>query len=94
VSDYKLIWQPCALADLNRLRSFIKPHNIIAASRASATILRATERILQYPQIGQLIFAEFYELFIPFGRRGYILRYRLQGDVIIILRIWHSLEKR
>lgn len=34
------------------------------------------------------------ELFIPFGQRGYILRHRLQGETIIILRIWHGLEER
>jgi len=34
------------------------------------------------------------ELFVPFGQRGYVIRYQLDADDIVILRIWHSLEDR
>jgi plasmid stabilization system protein ParE len=31
---------------------------------------------------------------VPFGERGYLLRYRLHEGAIVILRIWHGLEDR
>jgi plasmid stabilization system protein ParE len=34
------------------------------------------------------------ELIVPFGQRGYIIRYRLDEDVVVILKIWYGLEDR
>ena len=31
---------------------------------------------------------------VPFGQRGYALRYRLDGETIVVLKIWHSFEDR
>ncbi|WP_426013129.1 hypothetical protein [Caulobacter sp. DWR2-3-1b2] len=31
---------------------------------------------------------------IPFGQGGYIIRYRVTSDRVIITRIWHGLEER
>jgi len=34
------------------------------------------------------------ELFMPFGSGGYILRYIVDGQFVVIVRAWHSREKR
>jgi plasmid stabilization system protein ParE len=34
------------------------------------------------------------ELFVPFGRSHYVLRYRLTELDIIIFRVWHHMEVR
>lgn len=36
----------------------------------------------------------FRELFVTFGARGYVIRYRIDKDHIVIVRVWHSLEQR
>jgi hypothetical protein len=32
--------------------------------------------------------------FIPFGQRGYDMRYRIDDNTVVILRIWRELEYR
>lgn len=34
------------------------------------------------------------EIFLAFGAGAYVLRYRIDGDTVVILRTWHSREKR
>lgn len=90
-----LIWSPAARRDLIRLREFIEPHNPRAARRSSETIRKAAKLILENPAIGSRIEGrQDRELFTPFAQRGYILRYRLLDQKIIILKIWQCLEDR
>jgi hypothetical protein len=51
--------------------------------------------LVTHPDIGpRLEGRDDRELFIHFGQRGNVMRYRLNGDDIVILRIWHALEER
>jgi hypothetical protein len=34
------------------------------------------------------------ELFVPFGVGAYVLRYRLTGENLVVIRVWHSRESR
>jgi plasmid stabilization system protein ParE len=91
----KLVWSPAARRDLIRLREFIEPHNPAAARRAAAILRKAANLLQEQPGIGRRIEGrEDRELSVPFGQRGYLLRYRLHEDTIVILRIWHGLEDR
>jgi plasmid stabilization system protein ParE len=91
----KLVWSPAARRDLIRLREFIEPHNPAAARRAAAMLRKAANLLQEQPGIGRRIEGrEDRELSVPFGQRGYLLRYRLHEDTIVILRIWHGLEDR
>jgi plasmid stabilization system protein ParE len=90
-----LKWSAAALADIKRLRAFIETHNPDAARRAAASIKQAANTIMTHPGIGQRLEGrQDRELLVPFGRRGYVIRYRLDGYDIVILRIWHTLEDR
>jgi toxin ParE1/3/4 len=92
----KLIWAPGALDDLIRLREFLEPNNPKAAKNAAKSIVEAANLLLDHPHLGRPMddMPEFNQLPIPFGQRGYVLRYRIDGDKIIILRIWHTREDR
>jgi plasmid stabilization system protein ParE len=91
----RLVWSPAARRDVIRLREFIEPHNPSAARAAAEVLKRAANTLLEHPAMGRRMEdREDRELFIPFGQRGYILRYRLHGETIVILRIWHGLEDR
>ncbi|MEJ2327297.1 MAG: type II toxin-antitoxin system RelE/ParE family toxin [Chromatiaceae bacterium] len=91
----KLVWSQAARRDLIRLREFIEPHNPAAARRAAALLRKAANLLQEQPGIGRRIEGrEDRELSVPFGQRGYLLRYRLHEDTIVILRIWHGLEDR
>lgn len=91
-----LIWEPGAIEDLSRLREFIQPHNPKAASNAAQRIIEAGNLLLDHPHLGHPMddMPEFNELFIPFGQRGYVMRYRVEDQKIIILRVWHGREDR
>lgn len=92
----KLIWEPGALDDLTRLREFLQHKNPKAAANAARRIIEAASLLLDHPQLGHPMddLPEFNELAIPFGQRGYVMRYRIDGKKIIILRVWHSREDR
>jgi len=90
-----LIWSTAARADLIRLRQFIEPYNPEAARNAAQTLKNAANLILQHSGIGKRLEGrQDRELFIPFGRRGYIIRYRIEENAIIVQKIWHGLEDR
>ena len=92
----QLIWTRPATEDMARLREFIRVHNPDAAQRAAQAIQKAAARLLEHPALGHPVpdLYEFRDLFIPFGGRGYVLRYRLEVPRIVIVRVWHSLEER
>jgi plasmid stabilization system protein ParE len=90
-----LIWSPAARDDLVRLRQFIESHNPEAAKRAANALKQAASLLLAHPGVGKRLEGrQDRELFVPFGKRGYVMRYRLDGETIIILRIWHGFEDK
>ncbi len=95
-NNTQLIWEYGAVEDLAKIREFIEPHNKKSALHAAQRILQATDLLLENPYLGRPLedMPEFHELVIPFGQRGYIMRYRVDQQTIIILRIWHARENR
>ena len=90
-----LRWSPAAQRDVVRLREFIEPHNPKAASRAAESLKKAANLLMMHPGIGKRLDGrDDRELFIPFGQRGYLMRYRMDADDIVILKIWHALENK
>jgi len=55
---------------------------------------RAAGLLETLPALGRPISDDRREFFVSFGRRGYVVRYRIDEDMLLILRIWHSLEAR
>ena len=91
-----IVWLPEAKDDLQRLFEFIQPHSLDAAVRAIDTLINAAETLKQFPDKGRpwSVAPEFRELFVQFGARGYVIRYRKMQSQIIIVRVWHTLEDR
>ncbi|MBS3955353.1 MAG: type II toxin-antitoxin system RelE/ParE family toxin [Methylomicrobium sp.] len=89
-----LIWSLTARADLIRLRDFIELHNPEGAKNAAQSLTKAANLIIQHPGIGtRRKDRHDRELFVPFGKRGSVIRYRIDADAIVILKIGHSLEE-
>lgn len=90
-----LIWTIAAVGDIIRLREFIEPHNEESAKRAADALKKSAAMLLDYPLIGKPTESENErELPISFGKRGYVMRYKIHNNIIAILRIWHSLEEK
>ena len=92
----RLIWLPEAVQDLDRLYQFLVADNREAAVNAMHRIREAAGILRDYSEIGRPYppLPEFHELSIPFGSRGYVLRYRVTSEAVVVVRVWHSLEHR
>ncbi len=87
-------WSDGALEDLERLYDFIALHNADAAQKAMHTIFEAVALLGNYPEAGRIRPSnrQFREFAVKFGARGYMVRYRIHDDVVIIVRVWHVHE--
>lgn len=84
-----------AYGDFLRLQQWLEGKDPTAAERAASAILAAIKRLESFPFMApELPGTHFRELSIRFGRRGYIARYAVDEDRVLITRIWHSREQR
>lgn len=88
-------YAPAAIRDLQRLREFLRPANPAAARRAGEAIRKAVQVLGSQPRIGRPIEDmpdEFREWVIDFGDSGYVARYRIDADAVVILAVRHRKE--
>ena len=88
-------FSPPAIRDLERLREFLRPKSPIAAKRAGEVIVKAVQVLGLQPKLGRPIEDmpdEFREWIIDFGDSGYVARYRLGPDAVVILAVRHQKE--
>ncbi len=92
----EVIWLPDAVTDLVRLRKFIQDKNPSAAKRAASKIKEGAAILVTNPESGRPVegLSSFREILIPFGTGNYVLRYREDEAVIVVVRVWHSKEER
>ncbi len=91
----RLSWSPQALLDVQRIYRFLTSKNIDAAKRAVKAIRQGVKVLGQQPSIGRPIEDmpdEFREWVIDFGDSGYVARYRLDADEVVILVVRHQRE--
>jgi toxin ParE1/3/4 len=86
----RLIWSPEAIDDLAHLRRYIARENPAAAKRIVDAIVATTEnRLTRFPKSGRPGRVHgTYELVIP--RTPYIVPYRIGGDTVEIVRVYHG----
>ncbi|HEB63891.1 MAG TPA: type II toxin-antitoxin system RelE/ParE family toxin [Gammaproteobacteria bacterium] len=87
-------WTSKALSGLSRLFEFLAVVNRPAAAKAVQSLTVAPVRIIEHPRIGERL--DEYE---PREVRRllvgcYEMRYELNNDILYVLRIWHTREKR
>lgn len=92
----EVVWLPEALEDITRLRGFLEDKSPQAVSRAAAVIRSGAKKLANFPAIGKPMNDDSgrRELFLPFGAGSYVLRYRMDRDMVAITRVWHSSENR
>lgn len=84
-----------AQRDLARLPDFLVPQSRRAAARARQAILEAIRSLDEFPDRGRRDEEGILrEILAPFGRDAYIIIYRVDADVVVVARIFHSREQR
>ena len=88
-----ILWSPEAIEDLNSLRAYIAEDDPFAARRVVLHIMHSIEQLLpENPQMGRPgRVPGTRELVIP--KTPFILPYRLQRNVIQILRVYHGARR-
>jgi toxin ParE1/3/4 len=88
-----ILWSPEAIEDLNSLRAYIAEDDPYAARRVVLDIIRSIEELLpDNPQMGRAgRVPGTRELVIP--KTPFIVPYRLQRNVIQILRVYHGTRR-
>ena len=90
----QLKWTSRALSDLVRLHEYLAVVNETAAAATVQSLASAPDRLIANPRIGERL-----DEFEPREIRRilvghYEMRYEIQGSVIMVLRLWHTREKR
>jgi plasmid stabilization system protein ParE len=91
----KLIWSPSALRDVQQLHRFLKGKAPKAAARAAKAIRDDVRIIAKHPNVGRPVDEmdlEFREWIVRFGDSGYVVLYRVENDLAIILAVRHQKE--
>jgi plasmid stabilization system protein ParE len=91
----QVIFSPAAIGDLQRLREFLQPKNPAAADRAAQAIIQSVQALGTLPHIGRPINdlpSEYRDWLIDYGDSGYVARYRIDGEIVVILAIRHQKE--
>jgi plasmid stabilization system protein ParE len=90
----RIEWLPGAVSDLLRLKEFILPHNADASRRAVTVIRKAVSLLHPNTFIGKPVedMPDFRDMVIPFGSSGYVLRYRIENDTVLIIAVKHGKE--
>jgi plasmid stabilization system protein ParE len=90
----EIVWLDSAVNDLVRLRQFIAKENLAAAKKAAEIIKQASQRLMKMPLMGKPIngLLPFRDLLIRFGAGGYVLRYRIEAEILYIVHIRHYRE--
>lgn len=88
------VWSPEAVDDLVALRAYVEQDNPAAAQRIALHIIRNVEALLpDHPEMGRPgRVPGTRELVIP--KTPFIVPYRVVGNTIQILRIFHGARRR
>jgi toxin ParE1/3/4 len=84
-----------ARQDIDRLVDFLAGKSDRAAARAGDAITKAVLSLSEFSERGHPgREPPWRELIVRFGRSGYVIRYRVEGESVFIARIFHGLEDR
>jgi plasmid stabilization system protein ParE len=91
---HRVIVTARASADIDRLHAFIAAKSPRSARRAVQRIIEGIDLLALFPRSGVVVKGAIRSAFIRFGRSGYVVRYKVEADAVIITRIWHGKENR
>ncbi len=77
------------------MRRWLADKSPDAAEAAAEAILDGIDKLADFPLMGvRREPLELREIVIEFGRDGYVVRYRADGDWVFVTRIFHGRENR
>ena len=86
----QVVWTDEALANLDAIEAYIAQFNPLAAQRMSLRLMNAGFSLSDQPQRGRSVRGSLRE---PAVVRPYLIRYRIDRDVVTILRVRHGARR-
>ena len=92
----KLEWSELALADLDRFAEFLHEKFPHLASQVATAIIKESRVLLDHPRLGRSIGGhdEYRQLSLRVLNGVYVFQYRIEGERIVMLRVFHGRESR
>lgn len=84
----RVIWTEAAARGIERAYDYIRDFNPRAAARVADTLRNEGNSLLQFPQRGRPVQGTTMRELV--SAYPYIIRYRIAGDTVVILRIRHT----
>ena len=86
-----VVWTLSALADLADIRRYIAAFNPDAAQRIAARLIAVGNGLVNFPDRGRPVpGTDLREATVVYP---YIIRYRVDGDRVLILRVRHGMRR-
>lgn len=80
---------------LIRLAAFLEEHSSQAAESGRRVLRAAIDSLVEMPErVATLPDSDYRDLIAPIGAAGYVVRDRIDGTTVVILRIFHTREDR
>ena len=94
-APYPVALTPGALADLDRLDTFLRHKNPAAADRMLTAVTNALTRLTSHPLSGRPLPAcPLRALIVRFGNGGYVCLYEVRDHKVLVARVFHAREDR
>ncbi len=88
---YSVVWTEQALANLEAIRAYLAQFNPQAASRVAVDLLATAEGLVAFPHRGRAVPGTGLREVVT--AYPYVMRYRVDGRRVVILRIRHSARR-
>lgn len=92
----RIVWSGEAISDAERLFGFLDQIDPMVTNKAASVIFSRVKSLAELPNMGRLSSNQgnTRELIITYGAGAYIIRYRLELNIVVIIRVWHTREDR
>ena len=92
----KVEWSKDALADLDRFARFLQQRDPVLAGIIANEIIRTVQRLSEYPRLGRPLTGhqEYRQVVMQIMNAAYVIQYRIDGERLVILRVFHGREMR
>lgn len=92
----KIEWSAAALADLDRFANFLQTDFPNLAGVVAHEIIAKADAIAANPRLGRVLDERklFRQVVLRVLNAVYVFQYRYDGDRLVMLRVFHSRERR